>query len=620
MRWLLFSVVILFISGIGKAQTILAYPDTAICSAEPVWLHALVDGSYGTDSYVSMEIPFSPEPIGGTVHNMTDDTHVGPFSIGFDFCFFGEVYDKFYIASNGWISFLNPNSNWDVNWTPDGPIPDNAFDVPKAAIFAPWTDWHSGLCTDCIFHEVVGTAPNRKLIISYEDIPLYLCTTFQGTFQIVLHETTNQIDNHLVDVDVCPTWDLGQAVQGIQDESGIVGYAVAGRNATDWSAVNESWVWLPNAITWYETATGTVIGTGDSVEVAPATTTTYTAEVTLCDGTVATDDVTVTVSTPYTVSVETKNISCNGDNNAWIDIDVTGNANPITYLWSTGSVSDSIYDLGPGTYTVTIQELDGCAYIQEFILTEPALLTIDTILTVDVTCFGGNDGVVELNPEGGVTPYLFSFDGLTWQTDSNFTTMQAGTYTFTVKDAYGCLASITAVVLSQPDPVVVDAGPNITILYSSSGKLEGSTLVSPISSILWLPSEGLSCTDCLQPTASPTYNTQYYLTVTDMNGCSSTDSVWVWVDIDFMVPNAFTPNGDGLNDIFSINTDLLLDFELSVYNRWGQLIFNSTDINIGWDGTFNGIPQEIGTYLYTIQSTTTLNTRINKTGTIALLR
>lgn len=119
MRWLLFSVVILFILGIGKAQTILAYPDTAICSAEPVWLHALVDGSYGTDSYVSMEIPFSPEPIGGTVHNMTDDTHVGPFSIGFDFCFFGEVYDKFYIASNGWISFLNPNSNWDVNWPVD---------------------------------------------------------------------------------------------------------------------------------------------------------------------------------------------------------------------------------------------------------------------------------------------------------------------------------------------------------------------------------------------------------------------------------------------------------------------------------------------------------------------
>lgn len=620
MRNLLLCIALILVSGISLAQSILAYPDTTICSAEPVWLHALVDGSYGTESYVSLEIPFSPEPIGGTVHNMVDDTHVGPISIGFDFCFFGEIYDKFYIASNGWISFLSPNFDWDANWTPDGPVPDNTFNVPKAAIFGPWTDWHSGLCTDCIYHEVTGTVPYRKLIVTYENVPLFWCTGYLGTFQIVLHETTNQIDNHLMDVDVCPGWDLGQAVQGIQNENGTIAYAVAGRNATGWSASDESWVWLPDAITWYETATGIVVGTGDSIEVAPAVTTTYAAEVTLCDGTVVSDTVTVTVSTPYTISIATQNITCNGDENAWIDIDVTGNTNPISYLWSTGSESDSIYDLGPGSYSVSITEEDGCTYLEEFEVTEPPVLTLDTILTVDVTCFGGSDGIVELDPEGGVSPYLFSFDGITWQADSNFTTMQAGIYTFSVKDAYGCITTFTNVMLTEPAPIVVDAGPNITILYGSSGILEGSSMASPITSIFWFPSEGLSCTDCLQPSASPTYNTQYFLTVTDGDGCSSTDSVWVWVDLDFMVPNAFTPNGDGLNDVFTIHTDLLLDFELSVYNRWGQLIFSSPDINLGWDGNYNGIPQEIGSYTYTIHSTTTLNTAINKTGIIVLLR
>ncbi len=603
-----------------SAQTITAYPDTTICSAEPVWLFADVSGSYGTETYASAEIPFAPEPIGGTVHNMFDDTHTGPFDIGFEFCFFGEVYDEFYIASNGWISFLTPTGSWDVNWTPDGPIPDNAFDVPKAAIFGPWTDWHSGLCTNCIFHEVVGTAPNRKLIVSYEDVPLFLCTGFEGTFQFVLHETTNQIDNHLIDVDICPTWDLGIATQGIQNEDGTVAYTVTGRNATDWSASDESWSWLPSAITWYETATGIVVGTGDSIEVSPAVTTTYTAEVLLCDGTIASDEVTVTVTTPYDVTVEVKNITCNGDNNAWIDVDVSGNINPVTYSWSTGSTSDSIFNLGPGTYTVTIQETDGCAYIQEFILTEPAPLTIDTILTVDVTCFGGTDGVVELNPEGGVGPYLFTFDGIDWQTDSNFTTLTAGTYTFTIKDSYGCESSITAITLTQPPPVVVDAGPNITIPYGSSGTLEGSTTVLPITSISWLPVSDLTCSDCLQPDASPTMTTQYYLSVTDENGCIGIDSVWVWVDLDFDVPNAFTPNEDGLNDFFLIHSDLLLDFEISIYNRWGQMVFQTNDIRIGWDGEVNGFPQEIGTYLYSIKSTTTLNMPINKSGTILLLR
>ncbi|MBK7036190.1 MAG: SprB repeat-containing protein [Bacteroidetes bacterium] len=182
--------------------------------------------------------------------------------------------------------------------------------------------------------------------MSWEDVPLFSCTGFEGTFQIVLYETTNQIDNHLTSVDVCAGWDLGIATQGILNEDGTQGYAIAGRNATAWSATNETWIWLPSAITWYETATGIEIGTGDSIEVSPTVTTTYTAEVILCDGTIVSDDVTVTIVTPYDVVVDVQNITCNGDANAWIDVDVSGNVNPITYSWSTGDITDSINDLG----------------------------------------------------------------------------------------------------------------------------------------------------------------------------------------------------------------------------------------------------------------------------------
>lgn len=612
---------LLFITLIQvNGQGIVAYPDTTICSSQPVWLHADIDGSYGTLTYEYASIPFAPEPVGGTVHNMTDDTHVGPLSIGFDFCFFGEVYDKFYIASNGWISFKLPNTSMDLNWTPNGPIPDASSDVPKAAIFAIWTDWDSGSCTNCIHHELVGVAPNRKLIISYTNIPLFLCTTFEGVFQIVLHETTNKIENHLTDVEVCAGWDLGIGTQGIINEDGTEAFTIAGRNATNWSASNESYAWLPSAITWYETVSGAFVGTGDSIEVAPTVTTSYTAEVLLCDGTTYTDEVIVTVATPYVVNVDIQNISCFGNTNAWIDVDVTGNTNPVTYTWSDGSVTDSIFNLGPGTYTITIQEEDGCAYFQDIVITEPTELLLDTVSTSDVICFGGNEGSVILNADGGVSPYLFSFDGVTYQTDSNFLTMEAGIYTFTVKDAYGCITTFDGVVISQPEPTLVEAGPNAVIEYGSSTPLNATTSVSPIVDILWSPAEGLSCTDCLQPIAAPTFNTTYYVVITDENGCLAIDSVTVWVDIDFNVPNAFTPNDDGLNDEFNIQTEMLISYYIAIYNRWGDLVFTSDDINDGWDGTLNGVLQEIGTYMYVIESVTTLNTPITKTGTLTLLR
>lgn len=607
------------ITGVS-AQSITAYPDTVICSAEPVLLYAVVDGTYGTESYTYASVPYAPEPVGGSVVNMVDDTHSGPFPIGFDFCFFGQVYDQFYIASNGWISFETPTGAMDVNWTPDGPIPSAAANVPKAAIFGPWTDWHTGLCTNCIYRETVGVAPNRKLIVTFDEVPLFSCTAFEGTFQFVLHETTNKIENHLTEVDVCPTWDLGIAVQGIQNDNGTEGFAVAGRNATDWSATDESWVWLPDAITWYETATGTVIGTGDTITVSPGVTTTYTAEVTLCDGTVVSDDVTVTITTPYDVTVDVQQIVCNGAGNAWIDVDVSGNTNPVTYTWSTGATTDSIGGLGPGTYTITVEEIGGCAYVEEIIITEPPLLTLDTVITGDVTCYGGNDGLVELNPEGGVQPYLFSFDGADWQTDSVFASMEAGVYTFTVRDAYGCEASITNVVINQPPPITVDAGPDQTIAYGSSVVLEGSSTTPAIVLIQWSPPDALSCTDCMQPTAAPSFNTTYYITITDADGCTATDSVQVFVDIDFHVPNAFSPNDDGLNDVFNIDTDLLISYEIVIYNRWGALMFRSEDINVGWDGTLDGKPQEIGVYTYVIHSVSTLNTPITKTGTVTLLR
>jgi gliding motility-associated-like protein len=606
------------IGGRLAAQSITVYQDTIICSNDTIPLYAVVDGSYGTETYTVESIPYAPETIGGASMTMVDDTYIGSYPIGFDFCFFGEFYDDFYIASNGWISFVLPGAGWATNWTPDDVIPDNATNVPKTAIMPMWTDWHTGLCSNCIHRETVGTAPFRKTIITYEDVPLFSCTGFEGTFQIVLYETTNVIEHHLWDVDVCAAWDLGIATQGIHNQTGTEAYVVPGRNATAWDATDESWRFSPASITWYDLTTGAVIGTGDSVLVSPDVTNSYYAEVVLCDGSIYTDTVTVTIAAPFTVDSVVQQIDCFGDNNGSVTLTVTGNSEPITFNWSNGSTNSTVNDLGPGTYTVTIEEEGGCIINLEFDIIEPPLLTLDVVDYQDITCFGGNDGFIYLDPEGGVPPYIF-ISGGTVLPDSNLTTLEAGTYEIVVQDMHACTDTVIQI-LVEPIELEVDAGDNLNIPFGGTTTIDASSNATVIASVTWLPTDGLSCTDCLNPDASPDFTTTYQVTLVDENGCIATDEVTINVILDFTVPNAFTPNGDGLNDLFQISADFLESVTLEVFNRWGDLVYRSEELGKGWDGTFDGSEQEIGTYIYKVNAVTISGQELIKTGTVSLLR
>ena len=123
----------------------------------------------------------------------------------------------------------------------------------------------------------------------------------------------------------------------------------------------------------------------------------------------------------------------------------------------------------------------------------------------------------------------------------------------------------------------------------------------------WSPQEGLSCTDCTDPLATPLTNTVYRIRVTDDNGCVGADSIGIEVvtKCDHLVPNAFTPNGDDLNDWFypisQPCTRKMLTWR--VHNRWGQVVFErhnfaSNNPALGWDGRSNGIEQPMDVYLW----------------------
>lgn len=138
----------------------------------------------------------------------------------------------------------------------------------------------------------------------------------------------------------------------------------------------------------------------------------------------------------------------------------------------------------------------------------------------------------------------------------------------------------------------------------------------------WSPAFGLNDAVIPRPTGRLNDDTTYTLTVTTFEGCVATDAVHIKVfkGAQIFVPTAFTPNGDGRNELLKPAYTGIRDLRFNVYNRWGQLIFTSTDTGAGWDGTFKGKPQPAGNYVYVIRATDFIGTVMQKKGYFLLIK
>jgi gliding motility-associated-like protein len=200
---------------------------------------------------------------------------------------------------------------------------------------------------------------------------------------------------------------------------------------------------------------------------------------------------------------------------------------------------------------------------------------------------------------GGVG--LFSGKGVT--SSGMFSPAAAGAGTQVIRYTYtgpnGCVSvkeqAIT--VLAVP---TVSAGPDKVVLEGGSVVLNGSATGNNLQ-YLWSPSSGLNNTSIIQPAASPTNDQTYSLTVTSIDGCAASDQVVVKVLKTPSVPNAFSPNGDGVHDKWEIQyLDSYPGATVDIFNRYGQKVFESKGYAKPWDGTVNGKSLPIGTYYYII--------------------
>ena len=298
--------IFLVLLGINLRAQFSAGPDDTINPGVPVTLTA----TYG---------------LIGTGVTVSDDGVEGPFPIGFSFSFFGEIYNQFYIGSNGWISFLpNPNA---AGTRQAFAVPNAADYNPKACILGPFQDLNPLLAgSPYIFYLTVGDTLQRKLVVMWCQTPMYSCLDSVVTFQIILNEGTNTIENHILSKPSCD-WLANLATLGVQNSTGYIGYAVPGRNGTSWSAAMEGWKYTPTSIdsfqvapipynlepivpgekityAWYQGSEQ--LTTQQTLTVTPRVTTTYWAKATLCDGQEFTDSVTVYVI-PYIPNAFTPN-------------------------------------------------------------------------------------------------------------------------------------------------------------------------------------------------------------------------------------------------------------------------------------------------------------------------
>lgn len=184
-------------------------------------------------------------------------------------------------------------------------------------------------------------------------------------------------------------------------------------------------------------------------------------------------------------------------------------------------------------------------------------------------------------------------------------------------DQYGCSITDTVFVDLFPQPHVI-ASPDHYLLEGDQAYL--SAKPSSTGTVYWHPSEYLNCVMCTQTIATPPSNYTYVVTFIDDNGCQATDSVHLYFDPLLYVPNTFSPDGDEFNGQFLAFGGNIRNFEMNIFNRWGELIFTSKDLQIGWDGTFKGKICQDGTYTWKISYKDLLDNEHKHVGHVNLVR
>ena len=296
----------------------------------------------------------------------------------------------------------------------------------------------------------------------------------------------------------------------------------------------------------------------------------------------------------------------------------------VNYTWNFGAGSTPSSASGPGPFStvyesfgdkvaaLTIESSRGCLVTKTVDIFVGACCqdtsTLDVSgLATDLECFGDENGQILAEGNSGSPSYSYSLDGINFRPNPRFLDLPEGDYNLFIVDIKGC-RDTTIVPIVAPTQTIADAGPDMTVDLGATGIIDGSVITDyDITNITWSPLDSfVDCTECLTPEVFPLGATTYTLTVTDENGCTSSDDVQFLVNIVRPVywPNIISSNDDNNNDFFNLFGGPAVDGieNLKVYDRWGNLMYDGAPLinsyTEGWDGTFNGKDVNPGVYAW----------------------
>ncbi len=704
-----------------KAQSIqIVEGDTIVlCNPGTVTLHAV---------YVSID---SSQLVASNPINSIDDWCAGVVPIGFDFSYYGNVYNQCVLSTNGYITFNLSAANAYSPWPIGAGIPSAAN--PLNSIMGPWQDTYPGVnptTPGFISYTTTGTAPNRIFVFNFCQVPMFSCTTIFFSGQIKLFETTNEIEFHLTDKVLCPGWNGGQAILGCQNSTGTLATVVNGyNNGVQWTSTNEAWKLTPTGTTGFSVATapydpipvftpnqlqwfygGAPVAIGDSV-VLNVTQSGY-AKVTFfgCFGSNLTDSgadsIYIKVDSLGAIADRRVSSCYNIDENAlFLDFDQYG---PYSVVWNDSLNNvilnnpvvydlDSLNNVAAGGYIVNVTKPNGCQYDYNFQMPQRNMV-VGFNSAPNLIC--QTAPVTFTNTSTGfITDYWWQFgdgsDNFQINTSHNYSTADSFLATLTISnDTFDCTFIDSAWLEVHPN-IIASMNVTGTNCEQSFGYFYDASFPYPVQwnwilndslvsidsfSINWFDTPGiynmkLAVSDSLcgvdttdfqfqinpfpvvelgsdtfmcpgeaidldagnpgatyswstgantQTTNVTLYETTLITVEVDILGCKTTDNITVNMNCNLYFPNIFTPNRDGINDVYRPQQVNMESFEMVIYNRWGELVYqgkgNSYSTNNGWDGTYKGEQAPIGVYVYHATGTTIRGQKVEKTGNFTLAR
>ena len=647
-----------------------AGPDTVVnCINTSVTLKASVFAtSRNVTQYSVKSIPYAPPypytsgtpvPI-----NNTDDIWASPVTMPFKFCFYGITYETVWAGSNGLLTFTQPTQTM-CPYAFSSNIPDAGFPVLNA-IYGVYQDTHLGIGSGTYMRQgVLGEWPCRMYIVSWNQVPLYSCTTVTGnTYQIVLYEGTNIIDVYVGQRSSCLQFQNGVGLIGIQNSTGTQAMVPPNRNTGSWTAQEEAWRFqaigdsLVN-VTWYEGNTiedsAEIANNQYTITVAPENTQDYTVRMRYISATDEfydlSDVVTVRKDTLAEVELSVlENPVCEGEQFS-ITANVVGE--PAKYTWSHDenerhpTISYQAEDAGVDTLSVQVLYRNGCQKMTDIVLTTNPVkdttfnasicdggfyhfgdedIRVGGIYTDSLKTSLGCDSVVTvrlgINHSTQSTDVINSCSSYIWR-DSVEYTQSTFEPTYTITNANGCdsvihlhltINGLIKAQLKAPDLVTLDE--RLVRLSDIS--------VGEIKSRRWLLPDGSQSYDSLAYFVFPINrdSVDVRLIVSNTFNCFDTADVTIPMRKESIyIPNAFTPDKYG-NELFKIKGFNIAKFEIVIFDRAGEMVYYSDNINEGWDGTKNGQICNKGTYMYKLNYSYehAPDNIITKKGTILILR